>query len=126
MSKVKSLLPEDYEGEQDNGISPEEAQALTDEEMAEAEMQMALWSAAATLKDYMWEVNIVLAGVRYNGIVIADHQPDHREAVALIATEYKLPVDKLLDAVISGRAAVLSHKPRIYNLSDIQANYIPF
>lgn len=101
----------------------------TPEEEAEAMEAQAIWSSVTTLKPYLWEVNIVVGGVRYSGLMTSKVEPDHRQAAALIATVYSLGVTgaaQLIDAVNTGKATVLSHQPTIHDEDTIKDNYIPF
>lgn len=126
MSKIEQLLPEDHTIPSVNDTPPEQVEAEAKAEQAEAEQANALWSATTTLKPYLWEVNIVLNAVRYSGLLLSEDEPDHRRAVALIATIYGMDVSLLLNAVLAGHATVLSQKPHIYDDDDIKNNYTPF
>ncbi len=99
------------------------------EEEAEAMEAQVIWSATTTLKDYLWEVNIVVNAVRYSGLMTSKVEPDHRQGAALIATVYSMGTEgaaKLIDAINTGKATMLSHQPTIHDTDTINDNYIPF
>lgn len=127
MSKIgQSIIDTPIEDELDAMPTLE---PITPEDEAEAMEQQAIWSATTTLKDYLWEVNIVVNAVRYSGLMISKDEPDHRQVAAVIATVYDMGTDgtvKLLNAINHGRATVLSHKPTIHDSDSITTNYIPF
>lgn len=127
MSKIgQSIIDTPIEDELDAAYTLE---PITPEDEAEAAEQQAIWSATTTLKDYLWEVNIVVNAVRYSGLMASKDEPDHRQVAAVIATVYGMGTDgtaRLLNAITSGKATVLSHKPTIHDADSIQTNYIPF
>lgn len=127
MSKIgQSIIDTPIEDELDAAYTLE---PITPEDEAEAMEAQAIWSATTTLKDYLWEVNVVLNAVRYSALYISKVEPDHRVAVAAVATAYNFGIEdtnRMLDAVIRGQATVLSHKPTIHNEDTIKENYIPF
>lgn len=122
MSKIKSLLPEDYEPEVGNDIPPEQ-QAYEDEQ--EMMREQALWSFTTEAKQLLWEADYVQNGVRLNALMAGD-KPTEREAIAAIATRYSQTASEMIEAYVSGKATVLIHQPTVYTAEDIKDNYIPF
>lgn len=130
MSKIgQSIIDTPVEQELDAMPTLEPEWTPTPEEEAEAMEAHVIWSSIGALKPYLWEVNIVVGGVRYSGLMTSKVEPDHRQAAALIATVYSLGVTgaaQLIDAVNTGKATVLSHQPTIHDEDTIKDNYIPF
>lgn len=136
MSKIgQSIIDTPYEEELDamQTLEPIEYGALganpTPEEEAEAMEAQAIWSAVTTLKDYLWEVNVVVGGTRYSGLITSKHEPDHRQAAAVIATVYGMGTSgasKIIDLIRKGTATVVVAQPMIHDEDTIKDNYIPF
>lgn len=122
MSKVKDLLPDNYEPEIGNDTPPEQVAYEDEQEMLR---EQALWGFTTDAKELLWQVDYVYNGVAFNALMAGD-KPTEREAIAAIATRYSQTVLTLLDHYTSNQASVFIHQPTIFTAEDIKDNYIPF
>ena len=122
MSKVKELLPDNYEPEVGNDTPPEQVAYEDEQEMMREQV---LWRFTSYAKELLWQVDYVDSGVRLDAL-IAGEKPTEREAIAAIATRYSQTVLTLLDRYTSDQAKVFIHQPTVFTAEDIKDNYIPF
>ena len=122
MSKVKELLPDNYEPEVGNDTPPEQVAYEDEQEMMREQV---LWRFTSYAKELLWQVDYVDSGVRLDAL-IAGEKPTEREAIAAIATRYSQTVLTLLDRYTSDQAKVFIHRPTVFTAEDIKDNYIPF
>lgn len=122
MSKIKELLPDNYEPDVGNDTPPEQVAYEDEQEMMREQV---LWRFTSYAKELLWQVDYVDSGVRLDAL-IAGEKPTEREAIAAIATRYSQTVLTLLDRYTSDQASVFIHRPTVFTAEDIKDNYIPF
>lgn len=122
MSKVKELIPDNYEPEIGNDVPPEQQAYENEQEMMQ---EQALWQFTTDAKELLWQVDCIIDEVRYDALLVGD-KPTEREGLAAIATKYDTQIRRLLGYYVNGSAYVLIHQPPVFTAEDIKDNYIPF